>query len=435
MGRVPRACEDGTVTESVPAPRRAYRSSRGSVLAGVCSGLAEHLGVTAVGVRVAFVLATVVLGIGVPLYLGLWLFLPSEATLARRTSAQAPGVAAAQRDGRSAPVPLPPVPAKRDSGPIIATAAVVVGLLLLVGQITGSAPLLWPLALLTGAVAVIWWQADEAQRQRWMDSGARTGPLRALVGSGTWGSWARLLSGFALLVSALVLYAVRSGDLAVAGEVALTAVLAVLGVGLMLGPWLVRLSSDLNAERAERIRMEERADLAAHLHDSVLQTLALIQKSAGDPGTVSRLARAQERDLRGWLYTSIGSEPTDLEQALRLAAAEVEDAHGVPVEVVCVGSGGAVESLVAAAREAMSNAARHSGAPRVDVYAETGPGGTDVFVRDRGHGFDLDAVPGDRHGVRGSIIERMRRHGGRAAIRTGPNGTEVHLHRDPEETP
>jgi signal transduction histidine kinase len=191
------------------------------------------------------------------------------------------------------------------------------------------------------------------------------------------------------------------------------------------------LTGDLSEERAARVRSQERADMAAHLHDSVLQTLALIQKHSGDGRTVATLARAQERDLRSWLY---GDEPpadTSVASALKAAAAEVEDAHGVPVEVVTVGDAPVSERLrplVLAAREAMVNAAKHAEADKVDVYAECRGDLTEVFVRDRGRGFDEDAIPDDRHGVRNSILDRMRRHDGTAVVRTAPGqGTEVRL--------
>ena len=166
-------------------------------------------------------------------------------------------------------------------------------------------------------------------------------------------------------------------------------------------------------------------------HDSVLQTLALIQKHADDGRTVAKLARAQERDLRGWLYGEDAHPETSVAAALRAAAAEVEDAFGVPVEVVTVGDVAVDEPrrpLVLAAREAMVNAAKHSGAEQVDVFAECTDAQVEVFVRDRGRGFDEASVPEDRLGVRNSIVDRMRRHGGTAAIRTAPgDGTEVRL--------
>jgi signal transduction histidine kinase len=257
------------------------------------------------------------------------------------------------------------------------------------------------------------------------------GPVRAVVGGGGWRAYLRIGAGLLLLVAAITLFSLRSGSLSVALNVALAAAFGIVGLGFIVGPWLLRLSSDLSEEREARVRSEERADVAAHLHDSVLQTLALIQRSSGDPTTVSRLARAQERDLRAWLFDSAGEGPTTLAAALREVAAEVEDAHGVPVEVVCVGDAPVSDEarpLVLAAREAIANAAKHSGAATVDVYAEATGAGVEVFVRDRGAGFDPGRVPSDRQGVRSSIIGRMERHGGSATVRSIPgDGTEVRL--------
>jgi signal transduction histidine kinase len=230
---------------------------------------------------------------------------------------------------------------------------------------------------------------------------------------------------------ALVLFAVQTGDAGVARDVVVAGVLGVVGLALTVGPWLFRLAADLTEERAERVRSQERADVAAHLHDSVLQTLALIQKHADDGRAVARLARAQERDLRAWLYADSTDAETTVGGALRSAAAEVEDAHGLPVEVVTVGDapyGEEVRPVVLAAREAMVNAAKHAGADKVDVYAEAAGDLVEVFVRDRGRGFDLEAMPEDRLGVRRSIVDRMERHGGTASIRSTPDqGTEVRL--------
>lgn len=183
--------------------------------------------------------------------------------------------------------------------------------------------------------------------------------------------------------------------------------------------------------RAERARAEERADMARHLHDSVLQTLALIQRNADEPAEVTTLARRQERELRGWLYGTEESSDNSLAAALRDMAADVEDQYRVGIQVVVVGDGPlnhATEALVAATREATVNAAKHARVETVDIYCEVGPQGIDAFIRDRGAGFDLDAVPGDRRGVRDSILGRMEKAGGSAIIRTGPgNGTEVRL--------
>ena len=318
-----------------------------------------------------------------------------------------------------------------DYGPLVAVGAIAIGVLLAVTMATGQTLALGPLLLAGAGVALLWWQADEAQRQRWLDPSRRMGPIKGIVGGGGWRAYLRIGAGLLLLVGAITLFSLRSGSLSVALNVGLAAAFGIVGLGFMVGPWLFRLSADLSEEREARVRSEERADVAAHLHDSVLQTLALIQRSAGDATTVSRLARAQERDLRSWLFEDEGEGPATLAPALRAVAAEVEDAHGIPVEVVCVGDMPITDDdrpLVLATREAITNAAKHSGASTVDVYAEATASGVEVFVRDRGTGFDPDRVADDRHGVRSSIIGRMQRHGGDASVRSTPGeGTEVRL--------
>jgi signal transduction histidine kinase len=204
-------------------------------------------------------------------------------------------------------------------------------------------------------------------------------------------------------------------------------------LGLILAPFVVRLVRSLATERSERIRSQERAEVAAHLHDSVLQTLALVQKRADDPRAVAALARSQERELRAWLSGRVPGDTKRLGTALEAAAGEVEHDHGVPVEVVVVGDrevDAGVQALVAAAREAMVNAAKHAGVDSgpISLYAEAADGHVEVFVRDRGNGFEPGAVPADRRGIAESIVGRMARHGGRARIRSTPGeGTEVEL--------
>jgi signal transduction histidine kinase len=191
---------------------------------------------------------------------------------------------------------------------------------------------------------------------------------------------------------------------------------------------------DLGAERRERIRSQERSEVAAHLHDSVLQTLALIQRRADSAPEVLRLARSQERALRAWLYSrrddSTGQQT--LAGAVEAVAAEVETDHGVPVDVVTVGDCPVDERLnavVRAAREAMVNAAKFAGVDHVDVFVEVEDGDVTVFVRDTGVGFDPDAVPDDRRGIADSVVGRMARHGGSGTVRSTPgDGTEVELH-------
>jgi len=201
----------------------------------------------------------------------------------------------------------------------------------------------------------------------------------------------------------------------------------------MLGPWLWRAGTELNEERLRRIRADERAAVAAHLHDSVLQTLTLIQRNATDPATTTRLARRQERELREWLYSAGSSSITDeyLRGALAGIASEIEELHGVPIEVVVVGDcrvDDAGEALLKAAREAMANASRHSGADQIDVFAEAANGRLTVFVRDQGKGFDPEVVPDDRRGLADSIHGRLARVDGTAVVTSHlGEGTEVEL--------
>ena len=397
------------------------------MLGGVAAGVAAHLRVSTLAVRIAFLVLTALNGLGVMIYALLWMVLPGAAHL----ELEAPGLEAATRQGKR------PRRGRRleDLGPLVAVAAVLIGIVVLVQNLSGGSVLFWPALLGVLGLAVLWRQADEAQRERWIDSSGRIDFFRAVVGRGGVASYARLAAGVVLLVAAMVFFAVQSGTYGVSREVFVAVALGVGGLALVIGPWLFRLVGDLSEERAARVRTEERADVAAHLHDSVLQTLALIQKHAGDSRTVATLARAQERDLRSWLYGDQEPSDTSVVSALKSAAAEVEDAHGVPVEVVTVGDLPVTEALrplVLAAREAMVNAAKHSGAEHVDVYAEADPHArpavVEVFVRDRGVGFDESRVPEDRLGVRRSIVDRMVRHGGTASVRTAPGeGTEVRL--------
>lgn len=211
----------------------------------------------------------------------------------------------------------------------------------------------------------------------------------------------------------------------------LTAAVAVLvGVAVVVAPWVVRLVRDLAEERAARVRDLERAEFAAHLHDSVLQTLALIQQKAEPGSDAARLARAQERELRSWLFTERAEPARDLGAQLRDTAVDIEAEYPARIEVIAVGPARSdlPDGLVAAAREAMLNAARHAGGT-VSVYAETAGDRVELSIRDRGPGFDVDTVPAGRYGVRESIVGRMQRLGGHATIAPGPGrtGTEVRL--------
>src|SRR6476620_4083019 len=221
----------------------------------------------------------------------------------------------------------------------------------------------------------------------------------------------------------------------------LAVVAALVGVAVITVPWWLKLVRDLGEERRERIVEAERAEIAAHLHDSVLQTLALIQRQSDHPREVLRLARGQERELRHWLYGPTGygrrkglSDPGvegGLAAAITAAAAEVEDTYAIDVRPVVVGDrllDDDLRALVLAAREAMVNAAKHAGVDEVSVYVEAEEDAVHVFVRDRGVGFDPDAVPDDRHGLADSVHARVTRHGGNVRLRSTPGeGTEVHL--------
>jgi signal transduction histidine kinase/phage shock protein PspC (stress-responsive transcriptional regulator) len=278
---------------------------------------------------------------------------------------------------------------------------------------------LLPIAVVATGAALAWAQLDEVRRARVMDR----------AGAGRVGGTLRLIAGIVLVVVGVLVALSSSGSwtLTVATLVAVLAVLA--GVGLVLAPWGLKFWRDLERERAGRVRETERAEIAAHLHDSVLQTLALIQNRADSETDVLRLARAQERELRQWLFADPARDPGSLAERLRVMAGEIEDLYGHPVAVVAVGDaalGLAEDALAQAAREAMLNAAKHAGVA-VSVYLEAGTDAVEVFVRDRGPGFDPTSVPGDRLGIRESIHSRMARHGGSSDLRSDEDGTEVRL--------
>ncbi|MEU8763110.1 PspC domain-containing protein [Streptomyces sp. NPDC048659] len=403
-----------------PPVRRLYRSADGRWLGGVARGLAGHLGLPVIWVRAFFAVLMLTDGLGAVLYAVFWIVVPL-------------GVG-----GRAAPRPVFETTAdgrrrlrKPDKGQVLALIALAIGVSSFIGSINvdrQAGRYVWPSLLIGVGVVLVWRQADNARRASWTDPGRRRRAFQLVRG----------LVGVALVGTGLAVFLVVRGSVAQLGT-ALTAAVAVLtGIALLAGPWLVRMSQDLNEERTLRIRAQERAEVAAHVHDSVLHTLTLIQRNADDPGEVRRLARAQERELRNWLYKPEGTgkdedeEPTTLAEAVKRAAAEVEDKHGVPLEVVVVGDCPLDEGLGAqmqAAREAMVNAAKYGGeGGPVQVYAEVEGRTVFVSVRDRGPGFDLDAVPDDRMGVRESIIGRMQRNGGSARLRSVPGGgTEVEL--------
>ncbi|MDO9456285.1 ATP-binding protein [Nocardioides sp.] len=413
-----------TTSEPARAYRRASRDLHEPIVGGVASGLAHHLAWPVLWVRVGFVVATALGGLGLFVYAAFWVLLPAGSGFTHA----APGLESATRGGRR------PGVRRRltDAGPVIVLGVVGLAAVLTVEAIFGRGAVFWPSAIAVVGIALLWRQADEAQRERWFDTNGRVNPLRIVFGAGGWASYGRVAAGVLLLVSALFILGFDAGSFRQAQGAVVAGGLGVLGIAIVVGPVGWRLATELSDERAERVRTQERADVAAHLHDSVLQTLALIQKNAADPSTVARLARAQERDLRSWLFAEEATDESTVASALRGVAAELEDAHGITVDVVTVGDAAFDESLrpvVAATRESLTNAAKHAGVPRVDVYAEITSAAVDVFVRDRGVGFDPAQVTDDRHGVRHSIVDRMDRHGGTGEVRSEPGGgTEVRLH-------
>lgn len=249
--------------------------------------------------------------------------------------------------------------------------------------------------------------------------------------SGLAPSRTRIAVGALLLLAGLASFSSSIESIESLGPAVTAAALTAAGFMIIFGPWVTSLAQDLADERRNRIRADERTDVAAHLHDSVLQTLALIQRT-DDPKRMVTLARAQERDLRNWLYgPKTDGEAVGIRQALEEAASNVEEIHDVPVEVVVVGDMPLEErsrALVAAAGEAITNAAKHSGANRVSVFAEVRDDAVEAFVTDQGSGFEPSSIPEGRHGITDSLIGRMQRHGGEAEISSEPGeGTEVRL--------
>lgn len=389
-------------TEETP---RLYRGRDDRLLGGVCSGLARHLGIDPVVARLAL-LALAVGGVGLAVYIALMLVVPVEPETGEGASPT--GEESVRRKGR-------------DISQMLAYVALATGLGLLFLLFGGVLdPLLWFLVFGALGGTILWQQANPAERDEWVASTALRGK-----------AWLRTGVGILLVIVGVIGFLAFQQQLHEARAGLTFALTLLAGIALIVAPWIVGLVRERDRERRERIRNQERAELAAHIHDSVLHTLTLIQRRADDPREVQRLARVQERALRSWLYQRRTDTETTVSPALERVAAEVEETHGVPIEVVSVGDCPLDEGLHAtlqAAREAMVNAAKYAGADTISVFCEVEPEEVLVFVRDRGAGFDLNAVPADRMGVRGSIIGRMERHGGQARIRTAPGeGTEVQL--------
>ena len=365
------------------------------MVAGVAGGLADELGVNDAFVRAAFVSLAMVWGLGVLIYIGLWLTAIDRVDDVEATPAEPQQV--------------------------LGLGFAFVGLMLLLGVVGW-----WPSnALVLTVSALSFGLAAVADRNMTNSVTAFFDPNATQPGR-----W-RLLVGVGLLIGGLAMLSTGVGPLLEVGPVLLAVALTLLGILIAFGPWVTRLARDLGAERRERIRQEERAELAAHLHDSVLQTLALIQRT-DDPARMSILARHQEGELREWLYGNAPVEGADLvSTALKGAATRIETDHQIPIDVVTVGDHPVDEpsrALVSAASEALVNAAKHSGSDRLSLFFEAEESQLSVFVTDHGKGFDRSAVPKDRKGITQSIMARVERAGGKVEINSEPGeGTEVIL--------
>ena len=382
---------------------------------GVAAGLSVRSGISVSAIRTVFIVTALISGFGAAVYVLAWLFLPAEgesSTIASRAQADRRGIGLA------------------------AAAASLLAVILLIAAVLhvgwiGS--LSWPPVVAVAGLVLIWRNASPAEQAVLRQLS------EPLIGDTSGGQPRRL--GLRIAIAAVLVVAglviVISQHLSRVQLGALTGVaLMFAAIVVLLGPWWLRVARDLLAERQARVRAEERADMASRVHDSVLQTLALIQRRADDPQQVVSLARAQERDLRSWLFDgrapgSLDGLATTLSGGVRLIQQDVEAQHGIVVEAISVGDcdlDADLSALLAAAREATVNAAKWSGAAAVTLFAEVEPNAVSVFVRDRGRGFDPDAVPGDRKGLAESVHARMARRGGSATVRSAPGqGTEVVL--------
>jgi signal transduction histidine kinase/phage shock protein PspC (stress-responsive transcriptional regulator) len=391
------------------------------MLAGVAGVISDSVGVSPTAARAALVALSFFGGSGIVIYVAVWLLVPPAGS-------DEPVVRGALGDRRTISL----VTAVASALVVALVVASVLKTPALIGDVS-------PGVVALAGLVVVWRHAGPEDRQ----AAARLASLLSGAGPAAVPTRRRLLVASVRLLAGVALIA--GGTSAVLAPKQLTeadfaaaagALGVVAGFALVLAPWWLRLGRDLASERRERARAEERAEMAAHLHDSVLQTLALIQRSAADPHQVQRLARAQERQLRSWLFDATpgqrdGLGPASVSGALLSLQQEVETDHGVRVELVTVGDAPldeASKALLAAAREAAVNSAKWSGADVVSIYAEVEPAALSVFVRDRGRGFDPAAVAPDRKGISESIHARVRRCGGTSSVRSSPGqGTEVAL--------
>jgi signal transduction histidine kinase len=413
-----------TSTLTSPSPvlgvpqRPLTRSTSHAILGGVCAGLAVRLGVREQTVRVAVSISCLIFGAGLLIYVAMWLFVArwgEEPSIAQRLTGS-----------------------RRESHIILFSLLVALVALLSLGSFArhGTGAVSWPL-LLSAVVLVAIWFGSSRDEKGHLEGVLSAAPVLGAASSRGWRALAlRVVPGVILLVIGLRTLQRIGGVWGGAVPAILGAGALVTGVGVLLAPWWLDNVRDLSRERRERVRIEERAKLVAHVHDSVLQTLTLIEKSAESPSDVIRLARAQERELREWLFAPelVGDRSNtedSFAQQLRRIEVDVEHDYGVTIELVIVGDSpgdDAVAALSAATREAVVNAAKWAHVSRISIFGEVEPATISVYVRDTGVGFDPAGVADDRHGINRSIVERMRSHGGDAVILSSTGtGTEVRL--------
>jgi signal transduction histidine kinase/phage shock protein PspC (stress-responsive transcriptional regulator) len=392
------------------------REIDGSLLGGVAAGIAKRTGFEVGMVRTVIVIATLATsGFCAAAYVVGWLLIPAA--------------------GAKSSIGTRALTDKRGLGLAAGLTSILVLGLIIASALNAAwiTSLAVPLIVCAVGLALIWRNAPQAE----LDVLRGLADPVAKTGSGTRSRrWLRILLALGLLL--LGLAALLGGhDKSTQLLRPLGGILLLIGaIATALGPWWLRIARDLVAERQARIRAEERAEMASRVHDSVLQTLALIQRRAGDSHQVVQLARAQERELRAWLFDgqppgSIEGQAATVAGAVRLIQQDIEAQHGMPVDAVTVGDcelDDDLTAMLAAAREATVNAAKWSDADVVSLFAEVEPDSVSLFVRDRGRGFDPAAVPGDRKGLAESVQARMARRGGAVTVRSAPGeGTEIGL--------
>ncbi len=413
-----------TSTLTSPSPvigvpqRPMTRSTAGALLGGVCAGLAVRLGVRERTVRLFFVVTCLFYGLGILFYAVAWLFVArwgEDVSIARRL-----------------------IHSRRESNLVLWGLLVALLVLLSLGAFArhGAGAVFWPV-LLSGVGLIAIWMGSSRDEKSHLEELAGVVPVLGAASAHGWRALAlRVVPGVVLAILGLRLLSRIGRVVGAAVPTFLGGAVLTLGVAILLAPWWLDNVRALSRERRDRIRAEERTKIAAHVHDSVLQTLTLIEKSATNPEDVVRLARSQERELRQWLFAPENAGKRDdadgtFAQQLRHIESDVENDYGIAVELVIVGycpgdPRGAAFS--GAAREAAINAAKWAGVTRVSIFGEVEPTSLSVYVRDTGIGFDPSQVADDRQGINQSIRGRMRTHGGDAQIRSQPGtGTEVHL--------